>query len=536
VSHFVKASQTRDDVMETLRLAAGRERPVGSSHDLAVRTDADGIPAAVPPDATSSPCPPPASAATVRRADVGLRSERGPVLLAVMLSIGLVAIDATILATAVPAVVDDLGGFTEFPWLFSVYLLGQAVSVPLYSKLADQYGRKPMMMIGVGVFLVGSVLCGLAWDMVSLIAFRAVQGLGAGAVMPIGMTIVGDIYSVAERAKVQGYLASVWAVAAVVGPTLGGVFADYLSWRWIFWVNLPIATAALWMLQRRFHEQVARARHRFDVLGAALLTAGGLLLLLALLEGGVQWRWTSLTSIVLFAVAVALLAAFVLVEWRAAEPVLPLWVFRHHVILPAILISLVVGVLLMGITSYIPLFAQGVLGHGAVTAGFALAALAVGWPLAASNAGRLYLSIGFRGTILIGAVIAFVGGLLLVPIDGDTSIWLVALPCFVMGLGFGFVVAPSVIAAQSAVGWESRGVTTGATMFARSVGSALGVAGFGAVVNAGVTERIGHADPELELLSPSVLEPAIHATFVGSAAVGVVLVVVSLMMPRRSPR
>ncbi|HRK48504.1 MAG TPA: MFS transporter, partial [Nocardioides sp.] len=324
----------------------------------------------LPPYVTSTPA--------ISRADVGLRSERGPVLLAVMLSIGLVAIDSTILATAVPAVVDDLGGFTQFPWLFSVYLLGQAVSVPLYSKLSDQYGRKPMMLIGVGLFLVGSLLCGLAWNMLALIAFRAVQGLGAGAVMPIGMTIVGDIYTVAERAKVQGYLASVWALAAVVGPTLGGVFADYLSWRWIFWVNLPIGAAAMWMLTRRFHEQVTRARHRFDVLGALLLTVGGLVLLLALLEGGVHWDWLSPTSIALFTVAVVALVAFVLVERRAAEPVLPLWVFRHRVILPAILISLVVGVLLMGITSYIPLYAQSVLGHDAVSAGFALAALTLG--------------------------------------------------------------------------------------------------------------------------------------------------------------
>jgi EmrB/QacA subfamily drug resistance transporter len=485
----------------------------------------DDGPTGLPSYVTSTPA--------ISRADVGLRSERGPVLLAVMLSIGLVAIDSTILATAVPAVVDDLGGFTQFPWLFSVYLLGQAVSVPLYSKLADQYGRKPMMLVGVGLFLVGSLLCGLAWNMLALIVFRAVQGLGAGAVMPIGMTIVGDIYTVAERAKVQGYLASVWALAAVVGPTLGGVFADYLSWRWIFWVNLPIGAAAMWMLTRRFHEQVTRARHRFDVLGAVLLTVGGLVLLLALLEGGVHWDWMSATSIVLFTVAVVSLVAFVLVERRASEPVLPLWVFRHRVILPAILISLVVGVLLMGITSYIPLYAQAVLGHGAVSAGFALAALTLGWPLAAANAGRLYLTIGFRATTMIGAVIALGGALLLLTIDGNSSLLMVALPCFVMGFGFGFTAAPPIIAAQSAVDWQSRGVTTGATMFARSVGSAVGVAGFGAVVNARVTDAIGHGSPALEQLSPAILEPAIHATFVGTAVIAVGLVLVTLLMPKR---
>ncbi len=223
---------------------------------------------------------------------MGLRSERGPVLLSVMLSTGLVAIDATILAAAVPAVVRDLGGLTQFPWLFSIYLLAQAVSVPIYGKVADLYGRKPVMLLGVALFVLGSLLCGLSWSMGSLVAFRAVQGLGAGAVQPVGMTIVGDIYSVAERATVQGYIAAVWAISSLVGPTLGGVFADYLSWRWIFFVNLPLGALAAWMLWRRFHEDrtargPAAARPRVDVLGTVLLLVGTVALLVALLEGGV---------------------------------------------------------------------------------------------------------------------------------------------------------------------------------------------------------------------------------------------------------
>lgn len=469
---------------------------------------------------------------TVSRADVGLRSERGPILLAVMLSVGLVAIDATVLATAVPAVVEDLGGFTQFPWLFSIYLLTQAVTVPLYAKLADQYGRKPMMLVGVGVFVLGSLLCGLAWNMTSLIAFRAVQGIGAGAVQPIGMTIVGDIYSVAERAKVQGYIASVWAISSVVGPTLGGVFSDYASWRWVFLVNLPIGALVLWMFWRRFDEEVTRSEHRLDVLGAVLLSVGGAAVLLGLLEGGVRWAWTSPVSIALFAGALVTLLAFVQVERRAAEPVLPLWVFRHRVILPAVLVSLVVGVLLIGLTSYIPLYGQGVLGHSALMAGLGLAALTLGWPLSASNAGRVYLAIGFRNTMLIGSTVGLAGALLLLTIDGDSSLIHLAAPCFVMGLGFGFVAAPAIIAAQSSVGWESRGVTTGATMFARTVGSAIGVAIFGAIVNARVTDATGRETPDLEHLAPSVLGPAIETTFVGCAVAAVVLVAASLLMPR----
>src|SRR3712207_2243950 len=203
-----------------------------------------------------------------------------------MLSTGLVAIDATIIATAVPSIVGSLGGFAEFPWLFSVYLLAQAVTVPVYGKLADVFGRKPVLLVGIGLFLLGSVLCGVAGRMGALIAFRAVQGLGAGAVQPMSMTIVGDLYSLRERAKVQGYIASVWAVSSVVGLTLGGGFSQYLSWRWIFFVNIPLCLLAGAMIMRKFHETVERSRPRIDYAGAALLTAGLTLAILGVLEGG----------------------------------------------------------------------------------------------------------------------------------------------------------------------------------------------------------------------------------------------------------
>ena len=472
---------------------------------------------------------------TVRasRADVGLRSERGPILLAVMLSVGLVAIDSTILATAVPAVVSDLGGFTSFPWLFSVYLLAQAISVPLYGKLADLYGRKPLMLLGVGLFLVGSLLCGVAWGMTALIVFRLVQGLGAGAIQPIGMTILGDIYTLQERATVQGYVASVWAMAALVGPTLGGVFSETIGWRWIFFVNLPLGLAAGWVLWRRFEEKVERRRHHIDLLGSALLAGGGTLLLLALLEGGIEWAWDSQTSLLLFAASAILLVAFVFVERRADEPVLPLWVFRMRVLNVANAGSFVVGVLTLGLSSYVPLFSQQVLGTGAVVAGLALAAMTIGWPIAATTAGRLYLRFGFKVTLLTGAVIALLGALLLLTVDADSSVGRLALACFVMGLGMGYVASPAVVAAQTAVSWSSRGVATGANMFARSVGSAVGVAVFGAVVNSMVSSRLGTAHPHLDNVSAGVLEPAIHAVFVVTLVTTALLLVVAAAMPSR---
>ncbi len=478
----------------------------------------------------SSPAP-----TRVPRSAVGLRSARGPVLLAVMLSTGLVAIDATILAAAVPAVVRDVGGLTQFPWLFSVYVLAQAVSIPVYGKVADLVGRKPVMLIGIGLFLAGSLLCGVGWSMGSLIAFRALQGIGAGAIQPIGMTIVGDIYSIAERATVQGYIASVWAISSLVGPTLGGVFADYLSWRWIFFVNLPLGLVAAWTLWRRFEEQprTAARRPRFDVLGTALLLLGTVALLVALLEGGVLWAWASPQSLGLLVAAAVLLVGFVLVERRAVEPVLPLWVFSNRAVAGGMAGSFVVGVLLLGLTSYVPLYAQAVLGTGAVVAGFALAAMTVGWPIAASTAGRLYLRFGFRATMLIGSVVAVLGASLLLLSDQHGSVVRLAVPCFVMGLGFGWVASPSVIAAQSSVGWQRRGVATGATIFARSIGSAVGVAAFGAVANTAVRSRLGSEPADLESLPPGVLGPALDAVWVAAAVVALVLLLTAFIMPRR---
>lgn len=472
---------------------------------------------------------------TISRASVGLRSERGPILLSVMLSVGLIAIDATILATAVPSIVNDLGGFSQFPWLFSVYLLAQAVSVPIFAKFTDLMGRKPIMLVGIGLFVVGSILCGIAWSMPALIAFRALQGLGAGAVQPTAMTIIGDIYSVAERARVQGYVASVWAMSAVIGPTLGGLFVDFLNWRWIFYVNVPLGALAAWWLFRRFDEKVVRKQHRIDITGAALLGVGSSLIILGLLEGGILWSWTSVPSIAILTIGLSLVIIFAFVERRAAEPILPGWVFSSRLLNSTNLAALGVGVMLIGLTSFIPLYAQGVLHTSALVAGFALAALTLGWPLAASVAGRIYLRIGFRRTALIGAVVIMIGAALLDLLSAHSSVWQVAGTCFVIGIGLGLVASPTLISAQSAVQWERRGVVTGTNVFARSMGSALGIAVFGAIANASLSQRIGgHISSTTSAIPVGVLEPALHKVFLAAGVVAVLLAAAVVIMPNRS--
>lgn len=464
--------------------------------------------------------------ATITSSAVGLRSERGPILLSLMFATALVALDATIIATASAVIARDLGGFDQVPWLFSTYLLAQAVSTPLYGRLADILGRKRLMVVGVGLFFAGSVLCGAAWSMGALIAGRVLQGLGAGAVMPVSLTIVSDIYTLEERAKTQGYMASVWAISSVVGPTLGGVFSEFLSWRWIFFVNIPLCVLATWMLVRRYHESpIEGERDPIDYLGAVLLAGGSTLLLLGLLEGGSTWAWDSPASVGVFGAAALLLAGFVTRSLRTAHPVLDVRILRRRVVGASTTVSLLVGVVVLGLSTYIPIYAQGVLGFGPLVAGFALAALTLGWPLSASNAGHLYLRIGFRLTATIGATVVLTGTALALLLGPRSPILGVAGLCFVVGLGMGLTAVPTLIAAQASARFTERGAVTGTNMFARSLGSAVGVAVCGAIVNAHTT-LAADGTPE----GPGLMT-AMHLVFVLLASCAAVLLVCATLMP-----
>jgi EmrB/QacA subfamily drug resistance transporter len=491
------------------------------------------------------------------RSAVGLRSERGPVLGAIMLSTALVALDSTIIATAVPSIVTDLGGFSQFPWLFSVYLLTQAVTIPLFGKFADLFGRKPVMLFGIVVFLFGSVLCGFAWSMPILIAARAIQGIGAGAVQPISMTMLGDLYSLEERARVQGYVTSIWGGASLIGPALGGLFSEYISWRWIFFINLPLGALAVLVLVRKFAERVERSKHKIDYTGSALLTVGLAFVLLGLLEGGVAWAWDSVPSVAIFLSGVAALVAFGFVERKAAEPVLPLWVFKSRTLVGGNLMALIVGAMMMGLSSYLPTFVEGVIGTGALVAGFTLAAMTIGWPMAATMSGHAYLRIGLRNTALIGSVFVIAGALLATLLTAQAQVWQAAGAAFVLGVGLGLTSSPSMIAVQSSVGWERRGVATATNMFSRSLGSALGVAVFGAIANATLANRFanptadvaGHLPPSVDATSlvlgshdtspvavfvRGALYDATHHVFLAMIGIAVLSVVALLLMPSRT--
>jgi multidrug resistance protein len=465
--------------------------------------------------------------ASVDRAGIGLRSERGPLLLAMMLSTGLVAIDSTVIATAVQSIVAGIGGFAEFPWLFSVYMLASAVTVPLYAKLADTIGRKPIMLFGIGAFLLGSVLAAAAWNMPSLIAFRAIQGLGAGAVLPMAITMVGDMYTLEERARVQGYMASVWAISAVVGPTLGGVFAQLDLWRGIFLINIPLCLAAAWMIWTRFQEKVERQSHRIDYAGATLFTVSLTLLILGVLQGGHAWGWASAPSVGVLGTGAILLIVFVLVERRAAEPVLPFKLLTRRLLLSTNLLGFCVGAGLIGLTEFVPTFLSVTTGAAPIVAGLALGALTIGWPIAATLAGRAYLRFGFRSTAVFGGTVLVLGTSALSMSTRYPSVLLVAGICFVIGAGFGFSAVTTLVAAQSSVSWEERGVVTGTQMLFRSVGQALGAAVLGAVANGVIAAHGGDEQ------NRATMTTAATSVFVAATGIAVLLLVAALSMPKQ---
>jgi EmrB/QacA subfamily drug resistance transporter len=406
----------------------------------------------------------------------------------------LAALEATVVSTAMPTVIASLGGLSHYSWVFSAYLITSTVTVPVWGKLSDLYGRRLFYQLGIGIFLVGSVLSGVSTSMTQLIAFRALQGLGAGALVPLGLTIIGDLYTLKERARVQALFSGVWGLASVVGPIVGGFITDQLSWRWVFYLNVPFGLAAALILGLALKEPKRHERPSIDYAGAATLTATITLLMLALVEGGTSIATlTTARNLSLIAGAAALAVLFVIIERRARDPIVPFELFGNRVVAVAVATGFLAGVAMFGAITFVPLFAQGALGSSATEAGSLLMPLMLSWVSLSIVGGRLLLKIGYRPTSIAGFVLLTVGMALLSMFGRDSQrVWLYV-DLVMIGAGLGLTMLTLLIAVQQSVPRAQLGIATSLNQFSRSIGGAVGVAVMGAVLSAGLASHLSEA-------------------------------------------
>jgi EmrB/QacA subfamily drug resistance transporter len=474
------------------------------------------------------------------------RSRRRLVLAACLMATFMAAVESTIVATAMPTIVADLGGFGLFSWVFAVYLLTQAVSIPVYGRLADLYGRKKMLFAGAGLFLVGSTLCGFATNMVMLILFRAVQGFGAGGVQPIAATILGDIYTPTERGHIQGLVSSVFGVSAVVGPTLGAFLVEHAHWQLVFWVNLPVGVAAIVMVAMFLQEEVRHRQHRIDYLGSLLLMLAVAAIMLVLVQGGSLPR---ATSIIVGAIGVVALVVLAVHERSTNEPMLPLELWRHRVILFGSLGSCVVAAVMMGVSAFLPTYVQGAMGRDATEAGLVLGAMSVTWAVASVFGARLMVRTTYRLTAVVGTLSLIAGSLVLVALTPERGPLWATVGSLLLGVGMGLCNTVFVVSIQAAVPWHQRGAATSSMMFLRFIGQSLGAAAFGAVLNftllhdaPGSVHRVdalldpaqrAELDPVVLAHLTELVARALHNAYVLAVILSVLALLLALQLPAR---
>ena len=467
------------------------------------------------------------------------------VLAAVMASSFMIALEATIVSTAMPQIVGQLGGLQLYSWVFSAFLLTQTATTVVFGKLADLIGRKTVITIGIGIFLVGSALCGFAWSMPSLIVFRLVQGVGAGAVLPVAMTIVGDLYTAHERAKIQGWLASVWAISAVIGPLAGSLIIQHLSWAWIFWINLPIGAAAVVGFWVYFHENRARGRGKIDHLSAAIFTVAIAAIMADLTALSASGRLEiGLTTLV----AVVAVVLFILQERRSPEPMISLDLWGRRPIAAANAASVLTGMAMMGLTTFLPVFVQGVMQQSPLIAGFALSVMIFGWPVGATLGVRVFQRVGLRLVLRVGGLLVPAGSIIFLFLHAESSPIVAGLGSLIVGLGMGILSASSIILIQEIVSWSERGSATASFLFARSLGNTFGASLFGAVLNFGLMHSAGHvgaisSEDIRRLLERNggaagdstlraALEQSLHLTFVSMFVIALFVAVAAAVVPK----
>jgi EmrB/QacA subfamily drug resistance transporter len=438
----------------------------------------------------------------------------------VMSALAVAALDGTVVSTAMPTIIGNLGGLSEYGWVFAAYLLASTVTVPLYSRMADMYGRKPIFMAGIALFVGGSMLCGFANSMALLIIFRTIQGLGAGAVQPIAFTIAGDVFESEQRARIQGLFSGVWGAAAVVGPAIGSIITTTVGWRWVFFVNAPVGLVAAILIGRFLHERVEHRRHKLDFVGAGLLTLGLISVLFAAIEGGQLWGWTSPVTLGLVAASVALLIAFVLFEQRVAEPLIDLELLHVPVIGAGLAIGALSGVVMFSLSTYVPPLVQGVMGGTALQAGVAVAAMSIGWPIGSIVGGRALLRFGARPTVLVGMAMLVCGTAVVTqairPGTLEGGLAVAALGEAITGLGMGLSATTILVMVQAAVPWQRRAVATGLVQFSRTIGGAVGVGLLGGLVTAAAGNASGMVlDPIARNTIPAALLASMRSSLSG---------------------
>jgi EmrB/QacA subfamily drug resistance transporter len=470
---------------------------------------------------------------------IAIRKTNRPLtVVALLLGLFLAAMEMTVVSTAMPTAVGDLGGIHLYAWVFAAYLLASTVTIPIHGMLADRYGRKPVLIAGTALFLLGSFLCGHAGGMTSLILFRGLQGVGAGAIQPVAMTMVGDLYDVHRRGRIQGILGAVWGVAGLAGPLIGGAIVHWLSWRWVFYVNIPLGLGFVAVLAVAYHESVERRAHRLNMAGAVLLSTTVILALLS-----VRSRGEGLAFLPAAAVALAL---FLWAERRADEPILPFDLFSQRVMAVASATGALVGAAMISMVTYVPLYVQSVLGGTPTDAGTAIAPVAIGWPITSTLAGRVLPRTGYRMLIRTGLAVTFCAAAgLSHQLRPGADLWGIRLLTGLYGAGLGLANTPLIIAVQSSVPWTRRGIATASTMFSRSIGGTLSVGILGgflaAALAAGGAPR-GAVDkllgPERSLLPPALvrslsgaLEGGMERIFLAVAAIAFAGFAVSLLFP-----
>lgn len=433
------------------------------------------------------------------------------------------ALDVTVVAAAMPNITEDLKGTSLIGWIFSIYTLTTCVTTPIFGKLTDLFGRKMVFVLGTVLFVLSSVLCGMAGSMTALVWFRALQGIGAGALNPVCFTIVGDIFPGEKRARMMGVFGSVWSVAGLLGPLVGGYFVDQVSWRWIFFINVPIGVIALFLVVGFLHETFERKKKKIDYLGALTFTIALSSLMYALLSGGEAHPWNSPLIIGFFAAAIVFLALFLRIETKAEEPMIPLSIFRIRVLNVVNASSFLAYSITAGMTIYAPIWIQSVLGQTATRSGFTMMPMTIGWPLASLIVGRIMYRVGIKASVVFGASVVLGSAAWLISLNLDSPYVYWAGIMAVCGFGMGFISTPTNVIVQSVVGWEMRGVANATNALMRSLGQTIGVAIFSTIFNHYVTTEPG---------TPTELAAGMQAIFLLMFAISAGHLLIVLLLPR----